>query len=83
MLWYASIFHSKPVLIASMHYVLSFFLDYNECEEQPPQHGCEHVCENDIGSFHCECFIGFFLNEDGKTCARKYICHETVYVHDI
>ena len=44
-------------------------LDYNECEEEP--HGCEHVCVNDMGSYHCECRRGFFLSEDSKSCAGK------------
>lgn len=45
--------------------------DINECEVE--DHGCEHMCINDPGSFHCVCKRGFFLNENGKTCDRKSI----------
>ena len=35
-------------------------------------HGCEHICVNDrTGSYHCECYEGYTLNEDRKTCSGK------------
>eukprot|EP00069_Balaena_mysticetus_P017766 bmy_10833T0 len=37
-------------------------------------HGCEHSCVNSGGSFVCQCFEGYILREDGKTCRRKDIC---------
>uniref|UniRef100_A0A667YZX6 Fibulin 2 n=1 Tax=Myripristis murdjan TaxID=586833 RepID=A0A667YZX6_9TELE len=30
---------------------------------------CEHRCINTPGSFRCECFTGYVLQEDGLTCA--------------
>ncbi|XP_032366243.1 matrilin-4 isoform X2 [Etheostoma spectabile] len=37
-------------------------------------HGCEHICENSPGSFHCLCLPGYTLNQDGKTCAAIDLC---------
>ena len=35
-------------------------------------HGCQHICVNDrAGSHHCECYEGYTLNEDKKTCSGK------------
>lgn len=35
-------------------------------------HGCQHICVNDgAGSHHCECFEGYALNADKKTCSGK------------
>ncbi|KAL6486532.1 hypothetical protein MHYP_G00059240 [Metynnis hypsauchen] len=36
-------------------------------------HDCEHICVNSDGSYHCECRMGFVLNEDKKTCSRKSV----------
>ncbi|XP_028356597.1 matrilin-2 isoform X5 [Physeter macrocephalus] len=37
-------------------------------------HGCEHSCVSSGGSFVCQCFEGYILREDGKTCRRKDVC---------
>ncbi|XP_003787470.1 matrilin-3 isoform X2 [Otolemur garnettii] len=38
-------------------------------------HGCEHICVNDrTGSYHCECYEGYVLNEDRKTCSAEDKC---------
>ncbi|KAL7888438.1 hypothetical protein AOLI_G00034120 [Acnodon oligacanthus] len=34
-------------------------------------HDCEHICVSSDSSYHCECRMGFVLNEDRKTCSRK------------
>ena len=31
-------------------------------------HSCEQVCNNTHGSYHCLCFSGYQLNDDGFTC---------------
>lgn len=31
---------------------------------------CHHICVNTPGSFRCECFPGYMLQEDGVTCAK-------------
>uniref|UniRef100_A0A2K5D0L1 Matrilin-3 n=1 Tax=Aotus nancymaae TaxID=37293 RepID=A0A2K5D0L1_AOTNA len=35
-------------------------------------HGCQHICVNDrTSSYHCECYEGYTLNADKKTCSGK------------
>lgn len=36
-------------------------------------HGCEHSCVSSEDSFVCQCFEGYTLREDGKTCRSEYI----------
>ena len=31
--------------------------------------GCQHTCENSVGSFSCSCNDGYKLNSDGLTCS--------------
>ena len=41
----------------------------DHCAES--NHGCEHLCLNTDDSYVCQCFEGFVINEDLKTCTRK------------
>uniref|UniRef100_A0A3B3DBC7 Matrilin 4 n=1 Tax=Oryzias melastigma TaxID=30732 RepID=A0A3B3DBC7_ORYME len=45
------------------------FCGLDLCKEM--DHGCQHVCENSPGSFHCLCHEGYTLNQDGKTCTGE------------
>ena len=45
-------------------------LDVNECETL--NGGCDHQCNNTVGSFNCNCRKGFFLYGNGKTCIGKF-----------
>uniref|UniRef100_A0A8C9F4W6 Matrilin 2 n=1 Tax=Pavo cristatus TaxID=9049 RepID=A0A8C9F4W6_PAVCR len=38
-------------------------------------HGCEHVCVNADESYICQCYEGFALRQDGKTCRNKDVCN--------
>lgn len=43
-------------------------------------HGCQHICVDDgAAAYHCECYAGYTLNEDRKTCSGKdwtsSLCH--------
>ena len=49
---------------------LYFLLDTNECSSN--NGGCNQTCINEIGSFHCECDIGYTL-DDGLGCTGRYI----------
>uniref|UniRef100_A0A4W6ENU1 Fibulin 2 n=1 Tax=Lates calcarifer TaxID=8187 RepID=A0A4W6ENU1_LATCA len=37
---------------------------------------CHHICVNTPGSFRCECFPGYMLQEDGVTCAKEAVDEE-------
>ena len=43
--------------------------DIDECAEQLDE--CQQVCNNTIGSYVCDCRIGYALNSDGRTCRGK------------
>ena len=40
--------------------------DFHECEID--NGGCDQICINAVGDFHCNCSEGYVLNEDGYTC---------------
>lgn len=40
--------------------------DVNECSQQ--NGGCNQICYNKPGSFHCACYSGYSLSTDGRTC---------------
>jgi tolkin protein len=44
--------------------------EYDECATN--KHGCDHECVNTLGSFKCECRIGYELHSDGKKCEGKW-----------
>lgn len=45
-------------------------LDVNECLVQ--KGGCDHRCNNVVGSFQCSCRRGYYLESDLKTCTGMY-----------
>ena len=48
-----------------------FFTDNNECLVNNGD--CSQKCENTLGSFECQCLIGFKLNVDKRTCDGRFI----------
>ncbi|XP_029449963.1 nidogen-1 isoform X2 [Rhinatrema bivittatum] len=42
--------------------------DVDECREQPAICGDHATCNNQPGTFRCECFDGYQFSEDGRTC---------------
>ena len=44
-------------------------LDVNECDVN--NGGCNQTCVNEIGSYHCECDIGFLLHNDSHDCTGQ------------
>lgn len=54
------------------------FSDKDVCNSV--DHGCEHVCVNTDGSYICQCYEGFVLREDKKTCKSK-LFYVTVFLH--
>ena len=64
--------------------ILYYFTDVNECTETlsiinggeftvTTLSQCSDMCTNTIGSFKCDCRIGFVLSSDNKTCIGKQI----------
>lgn len=49
---------------------LSRCLDVNECLEG--NGGCAQMCKNEPTGYKCECFEGFSLAADGRTCICKF-----------
>ena len=45
--------------------------DVDECTHDID--GCEHNCNNTVGSFICSCNTGHDLTLDGKNCTGKYV----------
>ena len=43
--------------------------DIDECALEID--GCEHICNNDFGSFFCSCNGGYSLAPDSKYCIRE------------
>ena len=43
-----------------------FLTDIDEC--LGPEHGCQQICENTVGSYYCNCSTGYVLHADGLTC---------------
>ena len=55
------------IYIEPFKFILFFILtDINECDSE--NGGCDHNCYNEIGSFHCDCNIGYMLEDDGLGC---------------
>ncbi|XP_029643095.1 EGF-like and EMI domain-containing protein 1 [Octopus sinensis] len=46
--------------------------DVNECLKKPAI--CQQTCINTIGSYHCSCKKGFYLEKDNHTCISKTNC---------
>ncbi|CAI5455008.1 unnamed protein product [Caenorhabditis angaria] len=44
----------------------NFIADFDEC--QYDNAGCEHSCQNRLGSYICTCNAGFILSEDKHNC---------------
>ena len=69
----------KVSLYISMNDTMMFLFlsEYDECATE--EHGCGHICVNTLGSYKCECKIGYELHSDWKKCEgivlllKKYI----------
>lgn len=47
--------------------MFSWYLDFDECQSTET-HLCDHVCNNNVGSYTCSCREGYELGADGTTC---------------
>lgn len=49
--------------------------DIDECRETPQICGLHAICNNQPGTFRCECLDGYQFASDGQTCTGKwYLC---------
>ena len=48
---------------------IQFLSDINECADD---NGCEHNCNNTLGSYVCVCDEGYGLNDDNHTCRGRH-----------
>ena len=53
------------IIIIIIMYIV-FLTDINECDNSRI---CDDRCINTIGSFFCECYPGYQLNDDLMTCS--------------
>ena len=64
------------VMVCLMKYIRShcafydnYTPDVNECELSTDL--CHHTCFNTVGSYLCDCNVGYMLNSQGVTCIGK------------
>ena len=55
-----------------------FFPDINECSVDNGM--CDHVCNNHIGGYDCDCTPGYSLDEDGRTCNGNVFAFITFHI---
>ena len=65
-------------LIWIFSYQLNVFVDVNECSSG--NGGCEHLCENTVGSYVCKCPSGYRLSRDGRQCDGTEIHSPTIII---
>ena len=63
------------IIMKSFRLVMSLLLDFNECANET-DNNCTQVCQNKMGSYSCDCNIGYTLDSDGYTCNGK----STIYI---
>ena len=44
--------------------------DVDECSYED-KGGCQYFCINTVGSYQCDCPMGFILSDDERTCQGK------------
>ena len=61
-------------------YLFSLFSDIDECKNNSG--GCDHTCNNVIGSYSCECSKGYQLDRDGLTCLGEKDPHVCIQIYN-
>ena len=61
--------------VAFIHLTMFIYCctDIDECVES--NGGCQHVCNNSVGSYRCLCDNGYSLGEN------KHSCEGNIYIH--
>ena len=60
---------STHATFLSFYFLIVHILEFDECARD--DHGCEHLCINQLGTYECQCKIGYELHSDGKRCEGK------------
>ena len=63
----------KKLLDGINNYTTPFTLDIDECEMSESGGMCNHTCVNTLGSYECQCNIGYRLLSDGFTCEGSFV----------
>ncbi|KAI8771823.1 bone morphogenetic protein 1 [Biomphalaria glabrata] len=68
----------SDVSVTKAGFFARFVKELDECEGS--DHGCDHTCINTLGSYRCECKIGYELHSDGKRCEKA--CGGYIYAEN-
>ena len=49
-------------------------IDIDECKRS--NGGCDHHCNNTIGSYYCSCNDGYSLGKDNLSCKGIAMCYK-------
>ncbi|VDI64211.1 Hypothetical predicted protein [Mytilus galloprovincialis] len=59
-------------IISALHVFVLYGKDVDECASN--NGGCDQICKNYHAVFRCECYQGFEINENGKSCNDNNEC---------
>ena len=65
-------------LLSDSSFYVHPLTDIDECTRGID--GCQHNCNNNVGSFFCSCNTGYALTPNGKNCTGKYVLCIYTYV---
>ena len=61
--------------------IWSVTADVDECDNHNA--GCDHLCVNEQGSYHCECHDGYSVALDAHSCLGKSINDSVNFTHSL
>ena len=67
------------LVYTTCYWVYSKLIDIDECSNGAA--ACDQLCNNTVGSYYCNCSIGYRLLSDGSTCQSEYIPLRTMNHH--
>lgn len=56
-------------LLFNLNCVINFLIDIEECESGLSD--CEQKCVNVQGGYNCNCYAGYILTDDRKSCQKQ------------
>ncbi len=77
-------FHCHNGFVLIVHclvFILSNNIDINECNDTVSTSGCNHICNNSIGSYKCSCYNGYRLANGSYTfCVGRYLILKVYHI---